>query len=57
MDYSLPHEHGLGDHLGAPKQEVERGNIVDKEILYCGYLFYKELRIRFDMSTYPMQQE
>ena len=26
MDYSLPHEHGLGDHLGAPKQEVERGN-------------------------------
>jgi hypothetical protein len=42
MDYSLAHEQGLGDHRGAPKQEVERGNIVDKEILYCGYLFYKE---------------
>ena len=36
MDYSLAHEQGLGDHRGAPK------HIVDKEILYCGYLFYKE---------------
>ena len=38
MDYSLAHEQGLGGHLRAPEQAVERGN-VDKEILYCGYLF------------------
>ena len=32
MDYLLAHEQGLGDHLGVPKQVVERGNNVDKEI-------------------------
>ena len=59
MDYSLAHEQGLGGHLGAPKQAVERSNSVDKEILYFGYLFYtwKTIRIYFDMSTYPTQQE
>jgi hypothetical protein len=59
MDYSLAHEQGLGGHLGAPKQAVERGNSVDKEILYFGYLFYtwKTFRIHFGMSTYPRQQE
>ena len=59
MDYSLAHEQGLGDHLGAPKQAVERGNSADKEILYFGYLFYtwKTFRIHFETPTYPKQQE
>ena len=58
MDSSLALEQGLGDHLGVPKQEVERGNYVDtKRYSTVGISFTKKLRIRFDMSTYPMQQE
>ena len=60
MDYSLAHEQGLGGHLGAPKQAVERGNNVDtKRYSTVGISFYtgKTFRIHFGMSTYPRQQE
>ena len=52
MDYSLAHEQGLGGHLGAPKQAVERGKNVEQEILHCGYLFYIMESLE-SISKYP----